>query len=237
MGTRTFWMRMPFGRVHSLIVLPTGSGNAATSRTPFSHLGNAFVRERQPVEHRRGKSGFAARREVFRVGGLDASGGTSQCQSAIARSNAFFASASSFASARAASRDCSASYRICCFRVHLQNHQIIAVHHHTVALDRCATSPSRAQIQPGLCRGCSRHRRPRSCLPMRRTPLASKLLPFVAERLFRAIIHNDRARRSLEKRDPALATGQFVRSAAGKPCRYLRRSESAPIHWTGRRWQ
>ncbi len=115
MGTRTFRMRIPFGRVHSLMVVPTGSGKAATSRTPFAisamrlsvSVNRSSIADESPD--------FLPASRSLALADLIAAADFS-IPLAMARSSAFFLSASNFASAREASRDRSANNRICCFK-------------------------------------------------------------------------------------------------------------------------
>jgi hypothetical protein len=115
MGTRTFRMLIPFGRVHSLMDVPDRVGQGGHFADAHGHLRNSLVGERQAIQHRRRKPGLLAASISLALADLMRCGGFLNAVGHGAHS-AFFLFASSLASARDASRERSASIRICCFK-------------------------------------------------------------------------------------------------------------------------
>ncbi len=70
-GTRTRWMRRPFGRVHSASTVPTGSGSAAMSSTPRAIASTRAASSCSRSSIARAESGGRRRAHVARVGGED----------------------------------------------------------------------------------------------------------------------------------------------------------------------
>src|SRR5579863_7283374 len=211
MGTRTFWMRIPFGRVHSLMAVPTGSGKAATSRTPL-----AISEMRLPVRVRRSSMAddrldFLPASRSLALADLIALADFSML-SAMAWSKVFFALPSSFASAREASRERSASNRICCFKSMLEDHHIVPMNHHTCGgLYLDAANLRQAARKFDLILVPDAHEIVLFEFPLGRDyPFGQQALTFGAQGLLCAVVDHDYASGMLEKRDPAFAAGQFV---------------------------
>ena len=70
-GTRTRWIRKPFGRSHSASTVPTGSASRAISSTPRAMASTRTASRRQAIDHCSREPAGPGHLEILRVGGED----------------------------------------------------------------------------------------------------------------------------------------------------------------------
>ena len=116
MGVEIFWSFKPLGRTRSSRILPTGSGNATTSRKPLAiaamRLSSSLRRSSMADE----RPDFSAASRSSALADLMASAFFSSA-AAIASRHEFFPAVVSWASSRDATLACRASRVICSFKV------------------------------------------------------------------------------------------------------------------------
>ena len=101
-GTRTRWMRMPFGRVHSARDHTIGSARRNDVFDAFRHRFDSLFVERQPIEHRTRQATIFRLLQIDLVRRKNRRRWASNC-AAAAFSAAFFCAVVAWPSARAAS--------------------------------------------------------------------------------------------------------------------------------------
>src|SRR5579871_3864973 len=210
-GTRTLRMRIPFGRVHSLIVVPTGSGNSATSRMPHAISEMRFSVSVSRSSIADDKPAFLPASRSFALADLILSEDFSS-PSAMARNSEFLVFASSFANARDASRERSASECICSFSSILQNHHVVAVDDHPSGrfhLDAANLRQAARKFNLLFVANTDHIAFVESAIH-RQYPFGQQALTVLRESQFGAGVDNHRSGRALKKGDPTLPARQLV---------------------------